>query len=94
MRKNRVWNHFFLVGPTVIFMSQMKWKKTKFNFLYSDTISGRYYARFTKGNKQVWKTLSTDVLSVAEARLAKKQAAARCAPDKIFRGVSFWRAPL
>jgi hypothetical protein len=50
-------------------MSQMKWKKTKVQNLLKDENSGRYYGRLYANGKQVWKSLGTDVYSVALARL-------------------------
>jgi integrase len=47
-----------------------KWKKTKVQFLLQNTESSVYYARLYRDGKEVWKSLKTDVFSVAQARLA------------------------
>ena len=52
-------------------MSKMVWEKTKTQFLLRDKISGRYYCRLYANGKQHWKSLGTDVISVARARLAE-----------------------
>jgi integrase len=49
----------------------MVWEKTKTQFLLRDKISGRYYCRLYANGKQHWKSLGTDVTSVARARLAE-----------------------
>src|ERR1700730_13859572 len=54
-------------------MSKPKWKKTKTQFLLRNELSGRYYARFYRDGKQLWKALDTDVLSVAQARLSEEK---------------------
>ena len=46
------------------------WKMTNTQYLIRDAESGRFYARFQRDNKQIWKSLKTKVLSVAQARLA------------------------
>jgi integrase len=46
-----------------------KWKATKVQFLLQNTESGVYYARLYRDGKQIWKSLKTDVFSVAQARL-------------------------
>jgi hypothetical protein len=58
-----------LYGPAN--MSRMKWRKTKVQFLLLDEHSGRYYCRLYADGKQHWKSLETDVFSVAKARLAE-----------------------
>ena len=45
------------------------WEKTKVQFLVRHK-SGRYYARLFQNGKEVWKSLKTAHLSVAQARLA------------------------
>jgi integrase len=49
----------------------VKWQKTKVQFLLKDLDSGRYYARLFSNGKEVWRTLKTDVFSVAQARLSE-----------------------
>jgi integrase len=51
-------------------MSKVQWKQTKVQFLLKDEISGRYYAKFYRDGKAVWRTLKTDVFEVAKYRLA------------------------
>ena len=51
-------------------MAKMKWQKTKVQLLLKDAESGRYYARLFANGKEVWRSLKTDVFSVAQARLA------------------------
>ena len=46
------------------------WEKTKVQNLVRHK-SGRYYARTFGNNKEIWKSLRTDHLSVAKARLAE-----------------------
>jgi hypothetical protein len=46
-----------------------KWRATKVQFLLENTESGIYYARLYRDGKQVWKSLKTQVFSVAQARL-------------------------
>jgi integrase len=58
-------------------MSKVKWKQTKVQFLLKDEISGRYYARFWRDGKAVWRTLKTDVVSVAKYRLGEELKAFR-----------------
>lgn len=53
-------------------MATSHWQKTKTQFLLRNSDSGQYYARLYRNGKQVWKTLKTDVLSVAQARLAEE----------------------
>src|SRR5258708_35410490 len=60
-------------------MSKVKWKPTKVQFLLKDEISGRYYARFWRDNKAVWRTLKTDVFTVAKYKLAEELKAFRSA---------------
>jgi integrase len=50
----------------------MKWKPTKVQFLLRDENSGRYYARFYRDGKEVWRSLKTDVFGVAKYRLAEE----------------------
>ena len=50
--------------------SNKTWAKTKVQNLVRHK-SGRYYARTFGNNKEVWKSLRTDHLSVAKARLAE-----------------------
>ena len=45
------------------------WEKSKVQFLVRHK-SGRYYARLFQNGKEVWKSLKTAHLSVAQARLA------------------------
>ena len=47
-----------------------KWEKTKTQFLLRNTESGIYYGRAYAQGKEVWKSLKTDVASVARARLS------------------------
>ena len=47
-----------------------RWKKTKVQFLLQNSESGVYYARLFRGGKEVWKSLKTDVYSVAQEKLA------------------------
>jgi integrase len=46
-----------------------KWEKTKVQFLLRNSQSGIYYARAFAQSKEVWKSMKTDVFSVAKARL-------------------------
>ena len=46
------------------------WEKTKVQYLVRHK-SGRYYARLFQNGKEVWKTLKTAHLSIAQARLAE-----------------------
>ncbi len=46
------------------------WEKTKVQFLVRHK-SGRYYARLFQNGKETWKSLKTDHLSIAQARLAE-----------------------
>jgi hypothetical protein len=48
----------------------MKWQKTKIQFLLMDAESGRYYCRLFSNGKEVWRSLKTDLFSVAQTRLA------------------------
>src|SRR6516225_6738716 len=53
-----------------IFNEKKVWNKTgKQNLVRHKT--GRYYARVTAGGKEVWKSLRTSHLSVAQARLSE-----------------------
>jgi len=45
------------------------WGKTKVHCLVRNTHSGIYYARTRVKGKLQWKTLETDILTVAQARL-------------------------
>ena len=47
------------------------WGKTKVQCLVRNTHSGIYYARTRVNGKLLWKTLETDSLTVAKARLPK-----------------------
>jgi integrase len=47
------------------------WAKTKVQCLVRNTHSGVYYARARVNGKLHWKTLQTDILTVAKARLPK-----------------------
>jgi len=47
------------------------WGKTKVQCLVRNTHSGIYYARARVNGKLLWKTLETDSLTVAKARLPK-----------------------
>jgi len=53
-------------------MANKKWQKTKTQFLLRNTDSGRFYARLYREGREVWKSLKTDVYSVAVARLGKE----------------------
>jgi hypothetical protein len=44
------------------------WEATKVQFLLRNSISGIYYARLYYGGKGTFKSLKTDVYSVAKAR--------------------------
>lgn len=46
------------------------WEKTKVQYLVRHK-SGRYYARLFQSGKEMWKSLKTDHLSIAQARLAE-----------------------
>jgi hypothetical protein len=48
---------------------QVLWEKTQTQFLLRNSQSGIYYARLYVGGKEIWKSLRTDVYSVAKARL-------------------------
>jgi integrase len=48
------------------------WQKTKFSNLVRNTTSGKYFARFRHQGKLFWRSLDTDVLSVAAQRLKDK----------------------
>jgi hypothetical protein len=47
------------------------WGKTKVQCLVRNTHSGIYYARARVNGKLLWKTLETDSLTIAKARLSK-----------------------
>jgi hypothetical protein len=46
------------------------WKRTKVQFLWQNIQHGTYYARLFQDGKEHWKSLKTDVFSVAQAKLA------------------------
>ena len=52
-------------GNTVEKTEIAKWEKTKTQFLLRNTESGIYYGRAYAQGKEVWKSLKTDVASVA-----------------------------
>jgi hypothetical protein len=58
-------------------MSKVKWKQTKVQFLFRDELSGRYYARFFRDSKPVWRALKTDEFQVAKFRLGEELKAFR-----------------
>jgi hypothetical protein len=58
-------------------LSKVQWVKTRQQFLLKDKLSGRYYARFLADGKQHWTSLKTDVLAVAEVKLAEELKAFR-----------------
>ena len=49
------------------------WEKTRRNNMVRHKISGRYYARLFLNGKEIWKSLKTQHLSVAQAKLAEIQ---------------------
>ena len=51
-------------------MASKTWKKTRVQFLWRHVSHGTYYARLFRDGKEHWKSLKTDVFSVAEAKLA------------------------
>jgi hypothetical protein len=59
----------FLDFSTVLFYglrpNRMKWEKTKTAHLLKNSDSGTYYARLYRDGKEVWKSLKTQVYSVA-----------------------------
>src|SRR5271156_4490827 len=44
------------------------WKRTKVQFLWQNIEHGTYYARLFRDSKEHWKSLKTDVFSVAQAK--------------------------
>ncbi|MEP6937622.1 MAG: tyrosine-type recombinase/integrase, partial [Chthoniobacterales bacterium] len=55
------------------FASQKRWKSTGKHNLVRHGKSGRYYARVFTGGKELWKSLRTSHLSIAQARLVEFQ---------------------
>src|ERR1700739_4833020 len=53
-----------------------KWVPTSVQHMYRNRDSGRYYSRAYVQGKEVWRSLKTDVFTVAKLRLAKELAAA------------------
>lgn len=53
------------------------WQKTKYANLVRNISSGNYFARFRNNGKLIWRSLDTDVFTIAAQRL----------PDKITRWV-------
>lgn len=51
-------------------MASKTWKKTRIQFLWQNIDHGTYYARLFRDGKEHWKSLKTDVFSVAQAKLA------------------------
>ena len=51
-------------------MASKTWKRTKVQFLWQNIQHGTYYARLFQDGKEHWKSLKTDVFSVAQAKLA------------------------
>lgn len=45
------------------------WTSTRYQYLYRHS-SGVYYARLTVNKKKIWRSLKTDILSIARAQLA------------------------
>jgi integrase len=58
-------------------MKAPTWQKTKTQFLLRNSESGVYYARLYWNGKQIWKSLKTDVYSVAQAHLDVERQALR-----------------
>lgn len=50
--------------------TRQTWDTTREPNLLRNTVSGRYYGRFTLAGKQKWINLETDVWTVAKLRLA------------------------
>lgn len=48
------------------------WQKTKYANLVRNASSGKYFARFRHNGKLIWRSLDTDVLSIAAQRLPDK----------------------
>jgi len=59
---------------------QKTWEKTNVANLLRHGQSGRYYARFVTHGKQVWRSLQTEVFSVAKLRLPDAAQKIRRAP--------------
>lgn len=55
----------------------MKWEKTKTAHLLRNSDSGTYYARLYRDGKQIWRSLKTNVYSVAQARLSEQASTIR-----------------
>jgi integrase len=53
-----------------------KWVPTSVQHMYRNRDSGRYYSRAYVQGKEVWRSLKTDVFTVAKLRLSKELAAA------------------
>jgi integrase len=53
------------------------WKPTKTQFLYQNTDSGVFYARLYRDGRQIWKSLKTQLYSVAQARLVDERKTVR-----------------
>jgi len=51
-------------------MASKTWKRTKVQFLWQNIEHGTYYARLFRDGKEHWKSLKTDVFSVAQAKLS------------------------
>src|SRR5258707_2388680 len=51
-----------------------KWISTSVQHLYRNRDSGRYYLRAFRDGKEVWRSLKTDVFTVAKLRLGKELA--------------------
>ena len=50
------------------------WERTPVQNLLRNGESGRYFGRWTVAGKQIWRTLNTDVFSVAKLRLGVEAA--------------------
>src|SRR4051812_41267715 len=50
-------------------MKKTTWERTSVQYLLRHRKSGRYYARWTIGGKQIWRKLDTDSFTVAKLRL-------------------------
>jgi integrase len=75
-------------APTAAKASK-QWQKTQFANLVRYVPSGTYYARMRVAGKLIWKSLKTDVVSVAKLRLGdfEKQERQRAeSTDAIFQG--------
>ena len=53
------------------------WQKTKYANLVRNASSGKYFARFRSNGKLIWRSLDTDVFSIAAQRLPDKIKEAR-----------------